>query len=273
VTGTEQFYTPAALANELTSFALSHIPNWQQKRFLEPAAGTGSFVRALQLNGIESITAVDKYPKHELAIEADFLDFQPDEDGFVTLSNPPFGRNNALSIPFFNRAAEFSDHIAFLVPRSWRKWSVQNRLDPAFHLVADRDVFVSYEDEFAEPLAPTNELRTCFQIWSRGTSPRERIVVPDNELVAKTSPGDADVAIRVFGFGCGKVLWDFPRQPNTTLIFLKIMDSRAGELLAELDYQRFTKNTAYTEALAFTELNYLLNEQVFGDPMAKRMQS
>lgn len=273
VTGTEQFYTPSDVARNLTQFALEHIPNWQNKAFLEPAAGTGSFLKALQENGVEKLTAIDLHPKHNLVTQADFLEFTTTERGIVTISNPPFGRNNALSIPFFNRAATFSDHIAFLVPRSWRKWSVQNRLDPHFQLVADIDVAVGYEDEFGEAVSESNELRTCFQVWSRTETARQPIKIPDNKLVAKASPRDADVALRVFGFGCGTVIWDFERQPNTTLMFLKIHDPRAGELLAELDYQRFTKNTAYTEALAFTELNYLLNEQVFGDPMAQRIDT
>jgi hypothetical protein len=34
--------------------------------------------------------------------------------------------------------------------------------------------------------------------------------------------------------------------------------------LHTLDFQRFSKNTAYTEALALPEINYLLNEAVFG---------
>lgn len=270
VSGDEQFYTPANLALELTGEALAQIPGWQERNFLEPAAGTGSFLQAMRLLGARDIIAIDKFPKHPDVLERDYLDFVPDATGLITLSNPPFGRNNALSIPFFNHAANHSDFIGFLVPRSWRKWSVQNRLDRRFELIFDRDVFVSYEDELGNPLTAKNELRTCFQIWKKSAGLRAPVLIPDNGFVAKTSPAEADVAIRVFGFGCGSVLWDFPKVPNTTLMFLKIQDPRAGELLAELDYQRFTKNTAYTEALAFTELNYLLNEQILGDGLAQK---
>jgi len=270
VTGDEQFYTPANLALELTEFALSKIPNWQERSFLEPAAGTGSFLGALQDLGAKKVKAIDKHPKHPDVLDRDYLDFVPDETGLITIGNPPFGRNNALSIPFFNHAASHSDFIGFLVPRSWRKWSVQNRLDPRFRLVADLDVFVSYEDEFGVTLAAKNELRTCFQLWQKVDQLRAPMHIPDNGFVSKTSPEDSDVAIRVFGFGCGNVLWDYPKTKNTTLMFLKIHDKLAGELLSQLDYQRFTKNTAYTEALAFTELNYLLNEQILGDGQAQK---
>ena len=89
-------------------------------------------------------------------------------------------------------------------------------------------------------------------------------MVPDNGLIQKSSPEEAQLAIRVFGYGCGKVLNDFPPQKNTTLMFLKTKDLSVQRLLPELDYQRFSKNTAYTEALALPEINFLLNEAVYG---------
>jgi hypothetical protein len=132
---------------------------------------------------------------------------------------------------------------------------------------------VGYEDEFGRPLTHKNELRTCFQIWRRSENPRALISIPDNGLVQKVAPADADIAMRVFGFGCGKVLREFDRIPNTTLMFLKIQEQKVWDVIDDLDYQRFTKNTAYTEALAFTELNYLLNERLFGDGLAQRKSS
>jgi len=187
----------------------------------------------------------------------------------VTVSNPPFGRNNSLSIPFFNHAAKQSDYIAFLVPRSWRKWSVQNRLDPRFHLVSDQDVAVNYVTDTGERIGTNNDLRTCFQIWEKRAELRCKVKIQDQGLIRKCSPAEADLAIRVFGFGCGKVYRDFPRVANTTLMFLTVSDARVFDVVEGLDYERFTLNTSYTRALAFPELNYLLNEAIFGDPMIR----
>ena len=167
VSGTEQYYTPRNLADELVKRTLKAIPRATEKSFLEPAGGTGSFIEALNMAGITAVTSVDKYPMHPGVIQADFLEWETMDTDLLTISNPPFGRNNALSVPFFNRAAKFSSHIAFLVPRSWRKWSVQNRLDTRFHLVLDVDVAVQYEDVLGAKIAKRNDLRTCFQIWER----------------------------------------------------------------------------------------------------------
>ena len=271
VSGTEQYYTPKDLADELVKLTLKAIPRATERTFLEPAGGTGSFIEALNMAGITAITSVDKYPMHPSVIQADFLEWETKDTDLLTISNPPFGRNNALSVPFFNRAAKFSSHIAFLVPRSWRKWSVQNRLDTRFHLVLDVDVAVQYEDVLGAKIAKRNDLRTCFQIWEKRLELRPVIAVPDNGFIQKSSPDEADLAVRVFGYGCGTVMDDFPRQPNTTLMFLRVLDKSIESALQDLDYERFSINTAYTRALSFQEINFLINEQVFGDGFHKKL--
>jgi hypothetical protein len=266
ITGTEQFYTPRKLALELVETALPYLPPASQTTFLEPAAGNGSFVEALSEIGAHKVISLDRYPAIATIQQADFLESEFAETNLVTITNPPFGRNNALSIPFFNHAAKFSQTICFLVPRSWRKWSVTNRLDLRFHLVHDSDVFVSYEDKAGDPIRQKNGLRTCFQIWQRRDKPREKVLVPDNRLVEKCSPQEADIALRVFGYGCGTVLESFDRKPNTTMMFLRLNSKTAAKALAGLDFSRFSERTAYTQALAFTEINYLLNEAIYNDP-------
>jgi hypothetical protein len=93
--------------------------------------------------------------------------------------------------------------------------------------------------------------------------------VQDNRFVEKCGPTEADLAIRVFGYGCGKVYRNFPRVANTTLMFLRVLEKKVFDVVEGLDYERFINNTAYTQALAFPELNYLLNQALLGDPMLR----
>lgn len=266
-TGVEQYYTPKDLALKLSQQLIGLTGS--NRSFLEPAGGNGSFISALEELGAKDIQAVDLYPKHPKVKGANFLEHKPEGKDLVTISNPPFGRNNSLSIPFFNHAANHSEYIAFLVPRSWRKWSVQNRLDRRFHLISDQEVAVNYVTDSGERIGTNNDLRTCFQIWRRQETLRPIVKVEDRGLIQKCKPEKADIAIRVFGFGCGKVYKDFPRVGNTTLMFLTVLDARVFEVIEGLDYERFTLNTSYTRALALPELNYLLNEAIFGDPMIR----
>lgn len=270
VTGKEQYYTPEDLALRLTAEVVAVAGPLNGRTVLEPAGGTGAFIKAAKTHGAGAFVSFDIDPKFEGVRKGDFLAAKlrlPNDA--VAISNPPFGRNNSLSIPFFNKAADHARYIAFIVPRSWRKWSVLNRLDRRFELVADHDIQIDYVDDLGQHINKQLRLRTCFQIWRRlpsgQTRPLYRVV--DNGLIAKTTPEDADIALRVFGFGCGRVLEDFERRPNSTLMFLKLQHPRALEALRSAEFERFYRNTAYTEALSLPEINYLLNEAILGDPM------
>lgn len=262
VTGKEQYYTPRALAEDLVQKVKAIIPNFSSRTVLEPAGGTGAFVEAAKNAGAQKVLSLDIEPKHGDVTKANYLNAKLKLQDAVTISNPPFGRNNSLSIPFFNRAAEHSEYIAFIVPRSWRKWSVINRLDRRFHLVLDEDLSIDYVDDTHNLISQKNNLKTCFQVWQRKPELREIVKVEDRGYVTKVTPDEADVALTVFGFSCGRVNTEFERKPNTTRMFLKLNHPKALKALQSVNYQRFSKNTAYTEALSFQEINYLLNEQL-----------
>ena len=267
VTGKEQYYTPANVAGALIAEVEKVLGPLRGKTVLEPAGGTGSFVEAALAAGAEKIISFDIEPLHPLVHQGDFLVEEILESNLITISNPPFGRNNALSIPFFNKAAQISEAICFIVPRSWRKWSVTNRLDLNFELVFDTDLEIDYEDASANSLSNKTRLATCFQIWKRVSKPREIIKIKDMGLVEKVSPEQADVSLTVFGYGCGKLRTEFEPVSNTTQLFLRLIHKDAYSALSKVDFSRFYKNTAYTEAISLQEINYLLNEEIFGDPM------
>jgi len=266
VTGKEQFYTPTDLSLELTMKVAELIKDFETRTVIEPAGGTGSFIKAAKSLGVKKVISFDIEPKSDGVVEADFLNAELTVSNAITISNPPFGRNNSLSIPFFNKAAHHSEYIAFIVPRSWRKWSVINRLDRNFHLIHDEELAIDYVDDFGEMLWQKARLNTCFQIWQRRDVQRELVKVEDHGLISKVKPDQADVALTVFGYGCGKVKTSFDRVPNSTVMFLKVHDKRVIPALNKVDFSRFYKNTAYTEALSLPEIRYLLNEEILGNP-------
>ena len=267
VTGKEQYYTPKPLALELVGHIEEVIGSLAGKTILEPAGGTGAFIDAVQAKGVTRVISFDIEPLHELVSLCDFLEQEIKESNLITISNPPFGRNNSLSIPFFNHAAKVSDAICFIVPRSWRKWSVTNRLDLGFELALDLDIDIDYVDADGTPLSNKNHLATCFQIWKKADAPRSLVRVTDKGIIEKVSPELADVSLTIFGYGCGKVKTQFEPVANTTQMFLKLKHPKALAALESVDYSKFFKNTAYTEALSLQEINYLLNEEIYGDPM------
>lgn len=271
MTGKEQFYTPPLVAKSILQSVLERFPEMAAAPFLEPAGGTGAFVQAAADAGIGPIVSLDIEPKHPLVRQGNFLTEDFSIVDALCVTNPPFGRNNSLSVPFFNKAAEHSQVIAFIVPRSWRKWSVINRLDRRFQLAADWDLKIDYLDEHGQDAHAFGNLNTCVQVWIRHPQGlREIVSVQDRNLVSKTSPTEADVSLTVFGYGCGTAKTEFPRVPNTTQMFLKVNDARVYEALVEIDFSRFFLRTAFTPALSLMEINFLLNEALgFGNSVSE----
>ncbi|MEI6405724.1 MAG: hypothetical protein WCO64_08140 [Actinomycetes bacterium] len=260
VTGKEQFYTPPDTAAWVVDRVLATIPNTRKKTWLEPSAGTGAFIDALAACKITDVIGIDIEPHHRSVVTGDFLSWTTQAHGMVAVGNPPFGRNNALSIPFFNHAATMCDVIAFIVPRSWRKWSVTNRLDRSFQLIVDEDLSINYVNVAGVDVYGKNNLQTCLQIWKKSTVLRDLVKVPDSVYVSKSTPQNADIAMRVFGYGCGTVLTEFPRVPNTTMMYLELIDPRALDALREIDFAPYYTNVAYTPALAFSEIRFALDK-------------
>lgn len=266
VTGKEQFYTPPAIAESIVKNVKKRVGNLSGYTLLEPAGGTGSFIEAAKTHGLTKVISFDIEPHHKKITLGDFLEQEISRKGLLTISNPPFGRNNSLSIPFFNKAAQVSDLIVFIVPRSWRKWSVQNRLNQNFHLVKDDDLTINYVDVNGEDSHAKDRLRTCVQYWERRETIRPLIKVQDMGIIERTTPDQADAALTMFGYNCGNLTTDFERRKITTRMYLKFTHPKAKKAIENSDFSKFYLNTAYTEALALPEINYVLNEYIFGDP-------
>jgi len=265
VTGKEQYYTPPSTAELVIDRLLQRMPHLIKNPWLEPAGGTGTFITVLQQRHISEIVSFDIEPHHDVVQYGNFLEQNFERKDFVAIGNPPFGRNNALSVPFFNKCADFSSVICFIVPCSWRKWSVTNRLNRSFHLLDDYNLDINYVDVSGQSLSNNSHLRTCVQTWEKRSELRDLVRVTDHGLIKKCGPEDADVSLTTFGFSCGTVKTEFPRVPNTTQMFLKVCHPRALEALQSVDFSRFYNHTAYTQALSLQEINYLLNEYIFGD--------
>jgi hypothetical protein len=146
---------------------------------------------------------------------------------------------------------------------------VQNRLDQNFHLVRDDDLTINYVDVDGHDAHAKDRLRTCVQYWERKTKLRPIVKVKDMGIIERTTPELADAAMTLFGYNCGKLTTDFERKKVTTQMYLKFNHPRAKKAIENSDFSKFFMNTAYTEALSLPEINYVLNEYVYGDPMVQ----
>jgi len=270
-TGKEQFYTTPDAVDLCITEMTKHV-DLSNQTLLEPCGGTGEFIKGFFRAGIikEKVISFDIEPKHELVQQQNFLEVDPEVfKGSVCLTNPPFGRANSLSKKFFNHAAKSCDAIGFLIPKSWRKWSVINSLDKGFDLVSEIEMPLNCFYKPDKKVSDKGVLQTLFQVWKRTEEPRNKIVIPDHGLIKKVLPRNkmvngANVQMIIFGHSCGRVQEIVgPVKSKTTTMYLSVAEPKVVDALRNVDLAKYYNNTAYVQALSIKEINHELNK-VFG---------
>ena len=139
----DQFYTKPTVAAECVRALLDHLgESATEYLWIEPSAGSGAFLQSLPPS-LEHI-GLDIEPCGEGIVGANFLEWTlpplPPGKKVCCFGNPPFGRQSSLAKAFIRRAAEFSDVIAFILPRSFVKPSMSGAFPLQFHCVHMHDI-------------------------------------------------------------------------------------------------------------------------------------
>lgn len=154
--GLDKFYTQKHVSKQCYNFLHKQLNISDEAIYLEPSAGAGSF-----LDLLTNYVALDIAPEDERITKQDYLLYTTDKTDYITIGNPPFGNRSRLATDFFNKAASMSDVIAFIVPVSFMKWSVQKNLSANFALHS----YMYLEPESFSSNGEPYSVRTVFQIW------------------------------------------------------------------------------------------------------------
>lgn len=253
----DQFYTDpkvaAFLFAEMRNQLIVHRPNLLTDcTFLEPSAGTGSFLRLLP----QGTWAFDIDPKAPGIISADFLRVQLAAGRqLICIGNPPFGKNASLAVRFYNHAASVASVIAFIVPRTFQKVSVQNRLDLRFHLLHQTEV---PHDGFIFEGQPKT-VPSVFQIWVRESVQRIKVTPQRKHKDFRFLPGKAasegDFAIRRVGARAGRISRNLTASKSSHY-FMKASPGVADveHVMRQIDFTACAGRTAGNPSLAQTEI-------------------
>ena len=207
----DKFYTVPLISEKCIATVGSKY-NWKKwSLIVEPSAGNGSFLQ--KIPGTNKI-GLDIAPEHENILKQDFFDYTPPTGTILVIGNPPFGRVSSLAIKFFNHAAKWANVIAFIIPKTFRRVSVQNRLDKSFHLVHDDDIPMK-PCSFNPPM----QVKCCFQIWEKRDVDRTLVELctthddwdfislgPNDDAGQPTPPIGADFVLLAYGGQCGKIV-------------------------------------------------------------------
>jgi predicted RNA methylase len=269
----DQFFTKSTVAKYCINELKKYFKFEDFDLIIEPSAGTGSFYYNLPVDKRVGIELDNKLCEENFCFNnMSFFDYYPFTNGkIMVIGNPPFGTQNKLSVNFFNHAAKFSDVISFIIPKSWNKNAIKNRLDKNFHLVKSIDLVNDcFEGE------KNTKVKCCFQIWQKLAIERKKIInaiihrdwmflSPYKENGILIPPKDVDFIILAYGSNSGRISEDIFRWKPKSIHFIKanidkdILISR----FKSLDFG-LSNNSARQSSLCKEDLVKLYSEK-FGD--------
>ena len=270
--GRDDYYTLPSVAASCVA-ALHRLYPKPPDLAIEPAAGSGAFLGAFRKAYPGALTwGIDVHPTRKGIGRRDWFTVERVKaERWWAFGNPPFGFASSNAVKFFNHAADLgAEVIAFIVPLTFRKDSIQRRLCNSFRLRLDLDLI---RKSFHTPEAEGQRIRPesirsvpcCFQVWERlpDGKTRTKPAEPDNLLFDFTPHTEVwDHAIRRVGGRAGKELSrDDILSPSTTL-FLRAKRGKAALLkqsIGTMDLTTLRDQTAGVRSVSKRELARELN--------------
>jgi hypothetical protein len=244
----DQFFTPTKTVRWCLEQLRPFLP--RNPLYVEPSAGDGAFSSLLT-----PVTAYDLNPLAEGIRRTDFLTVRLVRNTRrVVVGNPPYGRQSELAVRFLNHAASLSDTIAFILPPTFRKWSIQSRIDSTLSLVLCEDV-PSQRYYTPDGSVITNH-RRVFQIWQRGVSPNLRIIDQARDVsrfIEYTTPELATIAVRRVGGRAGQVLVGLNYSTSSTY-FIKAKVPWIAKAIREYDFHKVATSTVSVRSVSKSEI-------------------
>jgi len=248
----DAYFTP----NSSSQFCVDLLKdyNWvsNSTTVLEPCCGNGALVSNL-IGSVEYRDLIN----HGFAgtIISDYLISSPSRYDLV-FTNPPFGRAGSIASKIFNRATLDSDRIAMILPASFRKISIVDRLNQWYHPVVDTLLPCQL---FELPDGTTRKVNTVFQMWEKRNYQRGYFKAVTNclDFFRQVPQNIAEYAFRGQGASAGKVLQGLDYSPASTRFL-----SGGKEKVEQFDWTTLASFTAGIPAIGLRDVSYglMLNE-------------
>lgn len=207
----DAYFTPPESSTWCVEVLKEH--NWvsDNTTTLEPCVGSGNLANQLPGKVIGCDLIDHGYPG---VIVGDYL-LAPERSVDLVFTNPPFGRAGSLALKILNKAARDSNRVAFILPRSFRKISIIDRVDPFLHPVFDGTL---PNQNYILQDNSTRWVNTCFQMWERRSYRRVlyKDIIHYSQYTNRVDPRVAEFCFRTQGASAGKVLEGLEYNPATT---------------------------------------------------------
>jgi predicted RNA methylase len=250
----DKYYTKPAIVDLCALAIRTHINPVNEDFIIEPSAGGGAFIDAIK-QMTDNYAFYDLEPGHPEIQQLDYLCYtsthhmnsgrihvlgNPPFGRVHVIGNPPFGRQSSMAIKFIKKSAEFCDTISFILPKSFKKTSMQKAFPPAFHLVYEIDLpdksFTVDGTDYTVPCV--------FQIWEKRATFRqlEDPVVPINYAFVKKTD-EPHISFRRVGVNAGVIDTIIENKSEQSHYFIKFSNGKSiEENMANIRQIQFNHN-------------------------------
>jgi predicted RNA methylase len=251
----DKYYTKSVIVYSCINNIKLHLDIKKTDIIIEPSAGNGAFISSIK-ELTNNYKFYDIKPDNKEIEEKDFLKIivkKPKNKKIHIIGNPPFGRQSSTAIKFIKKCCEFSDSISFILPKSFKKTSLQKYFDKYYHLIFQEDLpensFLINEKECNVPCV--------FQIWKLSKTPRKDITkqTPKGfEFVKKNQK--PDISFRRVGVYAGKISEIIDDKSEQSHNFIKFNNNNSiKENLVKLQKLSFDfNNTVGPKSISKQEL-------------------
>jgi len=229
----DKYYTKQSVVELCIDYIKQYINiDFINDLIIEPSAGNGAFIP-----GIKSLSSkflfFDLKPENIDILEQDYLELDAYRIKQLTnckkihvIGNPPFGRQSSLAIKFIKKSTTFADTISFILPKSFKKDSLQKSFPLEFHLIFQIDLppysFLVDSLEYDVPCV--------FQIWEKKVDMRfkQPILQPIYFKFVKQTQ-DPDISVRRIGVNAGIISQNTIDKSIESHYFIKFTNSKSVE--------------------------------------------
>jgi hypothetical protein len=202
----DKFYT----TKENMEFCMNNIYKVlnikKEDLIIEPSAGNGIFISEIK-KLTDNYKFYDIKPENYEIEKQDFLNLDintiyNDKVKIHTIGNPPFGRNNSLSLKFIKKCSLFSDSISFILPKSYKKQSMQDKIPMNFHLIFESEL----PSKIFNKCNKCVNVETIFQIWIKKNELRNKSIKLDPKYFEFVKQNEnPDISVRRVGVNAGVI--------------------------------------------------------------------
>jgi hypothetical protein len=218
----DKYYTNPVITKLCVDYYKQNVEICANDLCIEPSAGNGSFINPIKEN-FNNYRFYDIEPSNNEIETLDFINFNSinicdDYNTIHIIGNPPFGRQSSMAIKFLKKCATFCNYIGFILPKSFKKDSMRNKIPINFHNIFEADLPPNsflVEDNI-------HDVPCVFQIWEKKDYDREKVIKlkPKNYKFVKQNE-NPDIAFRRVGVYAGNIFKEIEDKSFQSHYFIK----------------------------------------------------